>query len=111
VQPCRLDALLDRADAYEVDLAVAHLDHARSGRPGVGRPQLPVLPHARRAEPARIDFAIRCSSKSFRQARAMLRGEGPDSQIVEITPANGKLGAIRKPACRRGSGCASCACA
>jgi hypothetical protein len=91
-----VDALLDRADAYEVDLAVAHLDHADPGDLVLADRNYPSFRMLAELSRRRIDFAIRCSSKSFRQARAMLRGEGPDSQIVEITPANGKLGAIRE---------------
>lgn len=89
-----LDALLERADAYEVDLAVAHLAHARPSDLVLADRNYPSFRMLAELSRRGIDFAIRCSSQSFRQARAMLRGEGPDSQVVEITPASGKRGAI-----------------
>jgi hypothetical protein len=90
------------ANAYEVDLAVAHLAHARSGRSGAGRPQLPVLPHARRAEPARDRLRHPLlQPSSFRQARAMLRGEGPDSRSSRSRPPTASWAPPARPACRR----------
>jgi len=32
------------------------------------------------------DFVVRCSGASFAIARQMLKGEGPDSEIVILTP-------------------------
>jgi hypothetical protein len=90
-----LDARLARADAYEVDLAVAHLAHAGPGDLVVADRNYPSFRMLAELSRRGIDFALRCSNRSFRQARAMLRGVGADSQIVEITPADGKLGAIR----------------
>lgn len=90
-----LDARLARADAYEVDLAVAHLAQARPGDLVVADRNYPSFRMLAELSRRGIDFAIRCSNRSFRPARAMLRGEGPDSQIVAITPADGKLGATR----------------
>lgn len=111
-----LDASLGHAKAYEVDLAVAHLVHAGPGDLILADRNYPSFRMLAELSQRGIDFAIRCSNRSFREARAMLRGEGPDSRIVEIGPADGKVGATRvgSPAarvgCRRGSRCASCAC-
>jgi hypothetical protein len=35
-------------------------------------------------------FVIRCSAASFGVARQMLQGEGPDSQVVTLTPCAGQ---------------------
>jgi hypothetical protein len=90
-----LDAQLEGANAYEVDLAVKHLAHARAGDLVLADRNYPSFRMLAELSRRGIDFAIRCSAKSFAPARAMLRGEGPDSRVVEITPANGKLGAVR----------------
>jgi hypothetical protein len=91
-----LDARLEHAKAYEVDLAVAHLEHAAAGDLVLADRNYPSFRMLAELDRRGIDFAIRCSARSFRQARAMLRGEGPDSLIVEIRPADGKVGATRK---------------
>jgi hypothetical protein len=80
-----LDARLDRATAYEVDLAVAHLAHAGPGDLVLADRNYPSFRMLAELSRRGIDFALRCSNRSFRQARAMLRGVGAD----------GKLGAIR----------------
>jgi len=42
------------------------------------------------------EFVIRCSAASFGVARRMLKGEGPDSQIVTLTPCAEQASTIRK---------------
>lgn len=90
-----LDATLGKAKAYEIDLAVAHLPHTQAGdlltmdRNYPSYRMLAELSHHRR------DFAIRCSTASFAEARRMLKGEGPDSQVVTLTPCAGQLPSIR----------------
>jgi hypothetical protein len=42
------------------------------------------------------DFVIRCSAASFAEAREMLQGQGPDSQVVTLTPCAGQLATIRE---------------
>ncbi len=37
---------------------------------------------------ARRHFVIRCSAASFGAARRMLRGQGPDSQLITLTPGS-----------------------
>jgi hypothetical protein len=90
-----LDATLGHAKAYEIDLAVNHLGHTRTGdlltldRNYPSYRMLAELSHLRR------DFVIRCSTASFAEARRMLKGEGEASQIVTLTPCAGQLPAIR----------------
>ena len=40
-------------------------------------------------------YVIRCSAASFAQARNMLKGEGPDSQIVTLKPCHSKRQEIK----------------
>jgi len=89
-----LDATLGRADAYEVDLAVSHLDHTRPGDLLVmdrNYPSYRMLAEIVRQE---RDFVVRCSAASFAVARQMLKGNGPASQIVTLTPCAGQAAAI-----------------
>ncbi|WP_256091606.1 IS4 family transposase, partial [Candidatus Thiosymbion oneisti] len=93
-----LDARLERADAYEVDLAVAHLEHARPGDLLLADRNDPSDHLLAELSQRGIDFAIRCSAASFKQARAMLRGQGADSQVVTLTPCSQKAADIRRRA-------------
>jgi hypothetical protein len=91
-----LDATLGQAKAYEIDLAVAHLSHTRSGdllTMDRNYPSYRLL-----AELGRHgrDFAVRCSAASFAEARRMLKGEGADSQVVTLTPCAGQMPSIRE---------------
>jgi hypothetical protein len=90
-----LDAALGRADAYEVDLAVAHLAHTRPGDLLLMDRNYPsyrmlaeLVQHGR-------EFAVRCSAASFAPARRMLKGEGADSQLATLEPCGGQAAAIR----------------
>lgn len=86
-----VDAILTRGDAYEVDLAIKHLPHTAAAdllvfdRNYASYELLAELTQQQRA------FAIRCSAASFATARAMLKGEGADSQIVTLKPPAGKV--------------------
>jgi len=91
-----LDATLGKAKAYEIDLAVGHLSHTRAGdllTMDRNYPSYRML-----AELGRYgrDFAIRCSAASFAEARRMLKGKGPDSQVVTLTPCAGQMPSIRE---------------
>ena len=91
-----LTAELGKADAYEVDLAVQHLEHARPGDLLLmdrNYPSYRMLAELTRRD---LDFVIRCSSSSFSAARKMLRGKGPDSRIVRLKPSAGRLAQIRE---------------
>ena len=81
-----LDASLGKAKAYEVDLAVAHLAHVRPGDLLLTDRNYPSYRWLASAAQAGCEFASRCSAKSFATARAMLRGEGADSQEAVIRP-------------------------
>jgi len=90
-----LGATLGKATAYEVDLAIAHLGHTRCNDLLLMDRNYPsyrmlasVLQNGR-------DFAVRCSAASHGAARQMLKGEGPDSQVVTLTPCAGQAAAIR----------------
>ena len=83
-----LDATLGRADAYEVDLAIAHLLHTRRNDLLVmdrGYTSYRMIAELTKYE---RDYVIRCSAMSFQTARDMLAGEGEDSQIVTLTPCD-----------------------
>jgi hypothetical protein len=85
-----VDAILTRGDAYEVNLAIQHLPHTAAAdllvfdRNYAAYELLAELTQQQRA------FAIRCSAASFATARAMLKGEGADSQTVTLKPPAGK---------------------
>jgi multisubunit Na+/H+ antiporter MnhG subunit len=91
-----VEARLDRAEAYEVDLAVAHLEQTCPSDLIVMDRNYPsyrlIAECAQRARHS----VIRCSAASFKEARRMLKGEGPDSQIVTLTPC-----AAQRPEMRR----------
>ena len=90
-----LDAVLGRADAYEVDLAVAQLAHTRPGDLLLLDRNYPSYRMLAEFARRRREFAARCSAASFAQARRMLKGEGPDSQVVTLTPCAGQTPAVK----------------
>jgi len=81
-----LDASLGAARAYEVDLAIDHLARTRPGDLILTDRNYPSYRFLASAAHAGCEFASRCSTKSFSAARAMLRGEGADSQTAVIRP-------------------------
>lgn len=90
-----VDAVLAKADAYEVDLAVGHLAHTRPGDLLMMDRNYPSYRMLAELTQRERDFVIRCSAASFAPARRMLKGEGPDSQIVTLTPCAGQARDIR----------------
>ena len=91
-----VDSVLGKARAYEVDLACEHLAYTDEND---------LLLHDRNyasyywlaaLNNANNQFVIRCSASSFATARKMLKGEGPDSQIVTLKPHHTKLKEIRR---------------
>lgn len=90
-----LDATPGRADAYEVDLAVGHLDHTRPGDLPVMDRNYPSYRMLAELDRCGRDFVVRCSAASFAAARQMLKGEGADSRIVMLGPCAGQAAAIR----------------
>lgn len=91
-----LDATMDKAKAYEIDLALGHLAHTRPGDLLTMDRNYPSYRMLAELGQHRRDFVIRCSAASFAEARRMLKGEGPDSQVVMLTPCAGQKSAIRE---------------
>lgn len=90
-----IDASLEKANAYEVNLAIAHLAYTRPGDLLLmDRGYLSYRMLASLQQSAR-DFAIRCSAASYDVAKQMLRGEGADSQVVTLRPCAAQAQAIR----------------
>ena len=91
-----LTAELARSDAYEVDLAVKHLAHTRAKdliTMDRNYPSYRMIAELQRHD---RDFIIRCSAASFKAARKMLKGEGPDSQIVTLMPCDKQASLMRQ---------------
>ena len=80
-----LDARLDKAKAYEIDLAVEHLAATQPGDLLVMDRNYPSYRMLAELSRHGCDFAVRCSAASFAEARQMLNGEGLDSQRVTLT--------------------------
>ena len=82
-----------KARAYEVDLGIKPLSHSQFGdlivcdRNYASYRFLDELEH--------VDFVIRCSASSFQVARAMLKGQGTDSQVVNLKINNQKSRLVR----------------
>lgn len=90
-----IDAALGRANAYEVDLAIAHLAHTQSNDVLLMDRNYPSYRMLATLHQAERDFVIRCSAASYGAARQMLKGDGPDNQIVTLTPCAEQVQAIR----------------
>jgi Transposase DDE domain len=93
-----VDALLDNAKAYEVDLAVAHLAQTQVGDLLIMDRNYPSYRCLAAITQQQRDFVIRCSAKSFTSARQMLKGDGADSQIVTLSPCAQQLSSIQQNA-------------
>ena len=91
-----LDATLDKAKGYEIDLAVGHLAHTRTGDLLTMDRNYPSYRMLAELSQHGRNFAIRCSAASFAEARRMLKGEGEDSQVVTLTPCAGQMPSIRE---------------
>lgn len=91
-----LDATLTRGDAYEVDLAIAHLPRTEASDLLVLDRNYPSYEMLAELTQQQRAFVIRCSASSFKAARRMLKGEGPDSQIVTLKMPASKVKAFRQ---------------
>lgn len=91
-----LDASLGKAKAYEVDLAIPHLAHTQAGDLLTMDRNYPSYRMLAEMVQHNRDFVVRCSAASFAPARQMLQGEGPDSQIVTLTPCAQQLPLIKQ---------------
>ncbi len=91
-----IDAILTKAKAYEVDLAIKHLAHTTSedllieDRGYASYEMLAQAKHHNR------QIVIRCSGASFSLARKMLKGEGTDSQIATLVPCKKQAVEMKK---------------
>ena len=92
-----LDATLGKAKAYEIELAIGHLSHTQAGDLMIMDRNYPSYRMLTEIFQSMPDFVARCSSASFAVARRlMLKGEGPESQIVTLTPCAGHMLSIRE---------------
>lgn len=80
-----IDARLGPATAYEVDLAIQHLEKTQEGDLILADRGYASYFFLARLEQAGRDFVVRCSSGSFSAAAAMFSGQGPASQQVTLT--------------------------
>ena len=91
-----IDARLERCDAYEVDIAKAHLKHTTANDLAIYDRGYCSFRMMALASQAKGDFLIRCRSRrSFRVAEEMLAGKGPDDVTVEIKPSKNTKVQIR----------------
>jgi len=91
-----LTAELAKANAYEVDLAIAHLSHTCAQDLLIMDRNYPSYRLMAELESRKRAFVIRCSAASFGIARKMIKGEGADSQIVTLTPCAKQKPLIRQ---------------
>jgi hypothetical protein len=85
-----VDARLDRATAYEVDLAVAHLAHTHPWDLTLLDRNYPSYRMIAEFTQRSRQFVIRCSAASFATARKRLKGLGPDNQSSPSNPVQAK---------------------
>lgn len=91
-----VDAVLAQANAYEVDLAVAHLAYTNAGDLLTMDRNYPSYRMLAELTFLQREFVIRCSAASFDVARRMLKGEGPDSQTIALKPCANQVTQIRQ---------------
>lgn len=91
-----LHSLLADAHAYEVDLAEQGLAYLHADDLLTCDRNYPSYRWLATLVQHQRHFVIRCSQSSFRQARAMFSGTGPDSQIVTLKPHHTKRADIRR---------------
>jgi len=75
-----VDSILSKARAYEVNLAIKHLEYSSDNDLLLYDRNYPSYFHLATLSKFNRKFVIRCSKASFNQARDMLRGKGSDSQ-------------------------------
>jgi len=91
-----IDATLAHAKAYEVDLAVAHLKKTQANDLLIFDRNYPSFRMIATLIQENRECLIRCSKSSFIAARKMLKGEGEDSQIIQLKVHHSKLKEIRQ---------------
>ncbi len=91
-----LDARFDPARTYEVNQAVSHLKHTQSTDLLLMDRNYPAYRMIAEMVQHSRHFVVRCSARSFKEARQMLKGEGPDSQSVKLKPCHTQIRLIRQ---------------
>ena len=79
-----IDSHLGKAQDYEVNLALGHLEHTRKGDLLLCDRNYPSFHFISSLSQAQRDFVIRCSMSSFKQARDMLKGNTAIKLSVEF---------------------------
>ncbi len=89
-----VDRVLSHARAYEVNLAIGHLEHSRENDLLLYDRNYASYLHL--ATLCQLDqkIVIRCSAASFKEAREMLEGKCSNSQIVTLKPQPNQLKTI-----------------
>lgn len=90
-----VDSILSKARAYEVDLAIKHLEHSIDNDLLLYDRNYPSYFHLATLFNFNKKFVIRCSAASFKQAREMLKGKGNNSQIANLEPHHSKLAQVK----------------
>ena len=90
-----LDSTWSQARADEVDLAIEPLQLSAENDLLPGDRGYPSSRFLATVMNEKRHVVIRCSAKSFAQARTMLRGEGANSQIVTLKPHPSRIKAIQ----------------
>ena len=90
-----VDSVLREARAYEVDLAIGHLEQSKDNDLLLYDRNYPSYRHLSTLLSKNKNFVMRCSASSFKQARNMLKGEGEKSQIITLNPHHSKLKEIK----------------
>jgi hypothetical protein len=85
-----VDATLAPVKAYEVDLAIAHLQHTTVTDLLLMDRNYPSYRMMAELSQRQRQFVIRCSSHSFTTARQLAKGTGLASQVVTLTPPDGQ---------------------
>jgi hypothetical protein len=88
-------SVLSTARAYEVNLAIKHLEHSSDDDLLLYDRNYPSYFHLSNRSKLNKKFVMRCSAASFSQARDMLAGKGPDSQVVTLKPHHSKQQEIK----------------
>lgn len=90
-----IDSTLEKAKAYEVDIAIQHLEKATSLDLIIFDRGYASFRMVAELASRKIKFLIRCSKASFKIAQEMYEGLGKDSQIADIEPPKDKRKEIK----------------
>jgi hypothetical protein len=91
-----IDAVLASGKAYEVDLAIAHLQHTTANDLCLMDRNYPSYLMMAEFSQRQRSFVIRCSAQSFTVARQLAKGTGIESRVVTIKVPRSQLAEVRK---------------